>query len=248
MKKWLIAIGMTVCLLGLTACGQKEEPTYIANADALTEVQGNLEMIQSVVEMGAVDELVAQAEAYGMDGQVYKSACDSWANAVDDIGAVNGFGQVLSNSIELNAIGAPVKGTFEVELLGSKHDAIIEIVYEHGELTAITTNVNYSFGEKMGKAGLNTLLGMGTVFCVLILISLIISAFNLIPKVQALFAKKPAAASPVEKSVDQAIAQIVENEELSDDLELVAVISAAIAAYEGTSSDGYVVRSIRRAR
>jgi len=32
----------------------------------------------------------------------------------------------------------------------------------------------------------------------------------------------------------------------SDDLELVAVITAAIAAQEGTSTDGFVVRSIRR--
>ena len=47
--------------------------------------------------------------------------------------------------------------------------------------------------------------------------------------------------------MDKAIAQIVENEELSDDLELVAVISAAIAASEGAAStDGFVVRSIRR--
>ena len=50
-----------------------------------------------------------------------------------------------------------------------------------------------------------------------------------------------------EKAVDNAVAQIIENEEQSDDLELVAVIAAAIAASEGAAStDGYVVRSIRR--
>ena len=43
-----------------------------------------------------------------------------------------------------------------------------------------------------------------------------------------------------------AAAPVVE-ENLVDDLELVAVIAAAIAAYEGTSADGLVVRSIRRA-
>ena len=38
-------------------------------------------------------------------------------------------------------------------------------------------------------------------------------------------------------------------EDLTDDLELVAVISAAIAASEGAvTTDGFVVRSIRRAR
>jgi len=34
---------------------------------------------------------------------------------------------------------------------------------------------------------------------------------------------------------------------LMDDKELVAAITAAICAYEGTSSSGFVVRSIRRA-
>ena len=48
--------------------------------------------------------------------------------------------------------------------------------------------------------------------------------------------------------VDNAIAQIVSNEEenVEDDLELIAVITAAIAASEGTSTDGLVVRSIRK--
>ena len=49
--------------------------------------------------------------------------------------------------------------------------------------------------------------------------------------------------------VENAISQIVTAEEESDetdDLELVAVITAAIAASEGTSSDGLVVRSIKR--
>ena len=41
-------------------------------------------------------------------------------------------------------------------------------------------------------------------------------------------------------------AATVAEEELADDLELVAVISAAIAAYTGSSTDGFVVRSIKR--
>lgn len=93
---------------------------------------------------------------------------------------------------------------------------------------------------------MNTLLGMGTVFVVLILISLIISLFGFIPKIQAKLSKenvntvKPAAPVP---------APVVVEEELSDDLELVAVIAAAVAASEGASStDGFVVRSIRARR
>ena len=50
---------------------------------------------------------------------------------------------------------------------------------------------------------------------------------------------------PVATNAPVATPTVVEEEE--DDTELVAVIAAAIAAYEGsTNTDGFVVRSIRR--
>lgn len=104
-------------------------------------------------------------------------------------------------------------------------------------------------GEAMAKAGLNTLIGMGTVFLVLILISLIIYCFNVIPKIQGAFAKNKAAgqaAMEVTAAV-QAPAEEQAAADETDDLELVAVIAAAIAASEGAvSTDGFVVRSIIR--
>lgn len=101
----------------------------------------------------------------------------------------------------------------------------------------------------MGKAGLNTLIGIGVVFIVLILISLLISCFSLINKAeQAIKNRKENKAAVAAAGMDNTIAQIVqkEEEELVDDLELVAVISAAVAAYTGSSTDGFVVRSIKK--
>ena len=96
---------------------------------------------------------------------------------------------------------------------------------------------------KLADAGINTLLGMGTAFAVLILISLIISLFPMIGKI----GKKQPAPAPAKTAAPE----VVEEEDLSDDEELVAVIAAAIAAYEGSTSasgDGFVVRSIRKRR
>ena len=45
--------------------------------------------------------------------------------------------------------------------------------------------------------------------------------------------------------VDEKAVLAIEDEEV-DDLELIAVITAAIAAQEGTSTDGFVVRSVKR--
>lgn len=102
-------------------------------------------------------------------------------------------------------------------------------------------------GEAMAKAGLNTLIGMGTVFVVLILISMIINGFAVIPKLQKAFSKK----ADEGQSVKENTAPVVQAEEPAvdetDDLELVAVIAAAVAASEGAAStDGFVVRSIIR--
>lgn len=94
-----------------------------------------------------------------------------------------------------------------------------------------------------GKALMNTLIGMGTVFLVLIFISFIISLFKYINQADT---KKPIEAAPIPPAP---VIETVEEpeEELADDTELVAVITAAIAAYAGTSSEGFQVRSIKRA-
>ena len=103
-------------------------------------------------------------------------------------------------------------------------------------------------GEAMAKAGMNTLIGMGTVFFVLILICLIIYCFNVIPKIQGAFAKNKTAGQAVKEEIPVAVqAEEPAAVDEPDDLELVAVIAAAIAASEGAvTTDGFVVRSIIR--
>ena len=103
-------------------------------------------------------------------------------------------------------------------------------------------------GERMEKAALNTLIGMGTVFIVLIIIIGVISLFKFILMIQDRLAKKNAG-NVQESGVSAAtqMSNVQEDTDVSDDLELVAVIAAAIAASEGAASaDGFVVRSIRK--
>lgn len=109
-------------------------------------------------------------------------------------------------------------------------------------ITDVGVDLVYTLGEKMEKAALNTLMGMGTVFGVLIIISLIIYAFRFINDLQNIGKKKKTEETAV---VTNAV-EVVEETTLTDDFELVAVISAAIAASEGTSTDSFVVRSIHR--
>lgn len=118
----------------------------------------------------------------------------------------------------------------------------ISITFKNGE-----EEKQVSLGSRMANAGLNTLIGMSTVVVILLIIMFFIYLFKFIPKLQEKFANR-GKKNETEVAVDNAIAQITENEESVDDLELVAVITAAISAQTGLSSDGFVVRSIRKAK
>lgn len=99
-----------------------------------------------------------------------------------------------------------------------------------------------SRAEVMKTAGINTVMSMAIVFAVLILIAALIGCFIFISKAQNATKKEaPAVASAI------TVAAPVVEEDVTDDLELVAVIMAAIAAASGgENTDGLVVRSIRR--
>ena len=109
--------------------------------------------------------------------------------------------------------------------------------------------------ELMKEAGLNTLLGMGMTFLVLISLSLIISVFGKVlsgtgkKKAAPSGAKKapapaPAPAAAVTKSAPAAEKSAVNPE---DDPVLIAVITAAVAAYESGEVAPEVVAAIAAA-
>ena len=252
MKKWLLVLGMITCMFGLTACGKQEEKADLLTTQEAEQFAENyVTVISQVVAQQSEDNYIAYLEQSGMDASVFKSAFESWKSASEDMGNYVEIVEVTENSMEkedVEGTSYAVNGVVTVKVKGELRNADMEIVYEDGMPLSVTTNVEYTFGEIMKKAALNTLLGMGTVFIVLILISLIISCFGAIPKIQSKFAKKPLQETAQKTVAGSTAKQVVESEELSDDLELVAVISAAIAASEGASStDGFVVRSIRRA-
>ncbi len=177
---------------------------------------------------------------------IYEKAISSYLKAEEENGTPTGLVDGFAY--------APAEDGFTVTATLVTDVRNVEMVVLYDEdmyITSVSFNPVYTFGENMEKAALNTLLGMGTVFAILILIMLIISSFSLISKFEKAAAKKKEkkAAKAKGDAVDNTIAQIIEKEEteLADDLELVAVISAAIAAYEGsTSTDGFVVRSIKK--
>ena len=238
MKKLLLVLGMITCMFGMTACGAavEEVDNYgITEAQAFEYAEGLIVTMDEVVAAG-------QVEQYKSDNVIY-TALTNYEKSLADMGdyqSVTDHEIVYDDGILMN-----------ITVQGSLRPAVVEIMMdEELNLTSISTNVTYSFGEVMTKAALNTLMGMGTVFAVLILIIFLISSFALIPKIQEMFSGKK---EDKKAATDKVVEQIIKNEEfayedVTDDAELVAVIAAAIAAYEGGSASDYVVRSLKRRR
>lgn len=215
-------------------------------------------MTTALIEAGSIDEVLANYNnielgdvyastyaqysgdsSFSCEGKGIRSALTSFESGLETLGAITELGEASSVvDDDTIIVTIPAKGELA--------DGSVELIFTNDiylTLTACTLNLNETLGDLMVRAALNTLIGMGTVFIVLILISLIIACFGFIPKIQAKFAKKEE--TPVAVPVQTAVVE--EEEELADDTELVAVIAAAIAAYEGTSTEGFRVRSIKRA-
>lgn len=255
-------ICLICCIIGLTACGGEEtlteaQQTKKKAAEVLSErwvsrfandlcKDSSIKVEDYTPE--EVEYLFLEGLKLHVDGNAVQKAVASFHSGLDVIGEVTGTGEAKVK-FDGNQI------VVELEVQGEKKDAVAEIILSNDmflKLESASLNPTISFWPLMAKAGLNTLIGMGTVFVVLILISLIISCFGIIPKIQAAAAKRREAKQTAEQAagIDNAVAQIAAREEGSgeaDDLELIAVIAAAIAAGEGAASaDGFVVRSIRR--
>lgn len=267
MKHKTLVLGvMLSCLLGLTACGTEVKSNTVEgsrySSDIFTQesLKGFAESLednnfegwylQGITPDNFESNLYFDIALNSTDEryEVLASGYDSWYKALDDLG-YNSV-ETLANDIFVKEVNYEVNKDDELVvnavLQGTKHTADMEIyLTNRGEVTDIGVTVNKSTAEKLENAGLNTLLGMGMAFTILILISLIISLFPM------LFGgnkkKKESDKEITQKAMDNTINQIAEQEDLSSDAEIVAVIAAAIAAYEGSAgTDGFRVRSIRK--
>ena len=168
----------------------------------------------------------------------------SWQTSKDELGAKK------DSNGETTVTFKDDQYTVTVPLKFEKAEANFVYVFDsQGTPTSMSVDVQYGMGKTLQRAGLNTLMGIGTVFVMLVLLSLLISLFRFIPNPEAKKAAeaKAAKAAKEAEAADAAPVQAVE-ENLADDGELVAVIAAAIAAAEGTTTDGFVVRSIRKVK
>lgn len=98
---------------------------------------------------------------------------------------------------------------------------------------------NVSTSERLTEGVTALISGMGAVFLILVLISTIISLFKFLKAGEITHEHK-------EARINAVVETQLEEEPEEDPMELIAVITAAVAASLGTTTDRLQVRSFRR--
>lgn len=259
MRKRIIAVlCICMCVLGLAACGT-DPKSVDYNGKTYAELEEyaktTWEGIKSM-DLSQMEPIVAEIDAMSEAERIALMKANegleenyllikSWIAVSKEAGTY-----VDIDSFSVTKTGKTT--TTELLVKFDKRSVMMSIVYKNRDMSVETTTVElvYTTGEKMQKAALNTVMGMGTVFVMLIIICLIISLFRFIPVLEDKLKNRKAdgqeKAAVGTQPTAAAIPEAAISEAETDNLELVAVIAAAIAASTGQSTDDFVVRSIKR--
>ena len=227
--KYLYLCLFVFIIIALCACGKKvpEDISSMLTSDA----ESFLHELYKMDEGELIQESM-NAQQYGQP--VIAEGINSFITTKESVGDLVSIDKIAT---------AYEDGNYVVKLYYSgtlgKAEFAIGISEETNNLVAVSFLPRYSLAEKMEKAALNTILGMGTVFIILIFISFLEN------KLKSKKNAKPVVNDIVENSEPQ---NTENHESLVDDLELIAVITAAIAEFSNTDASNLIVRSIKRVK
>ena len=223
-----------------------KEPAAVTGDGLFTTYYGAYEqqieqVLSSLSDM--TDEQISAAIRAGSKGSVIIATWDSVREDLGKFLGVSSYDVDESDSVltyvldaqyeDADAVGSKVKVRYAIDMTGREEETV-------------NWDVKETIGRSVRKAGLNTLIGLGIVFVVLMFLTFLIGQIHWIPDILNGRKKKEEAAAPAAPAPAPVPAAVEESVDETDDLELVAVISAAIAASEDVPADGFVVRSIRR--
>lgn len=265
MKRVAAAVVMAACLVSLSACAASQEqtksglPAISTQGAPIDDSMAQSLKLSAVQSLGnSVEQLVIQETLNDARGDRESAALYRGQIEVrKEMGSIKGFDLEHAAAVFLKdgsyTVTVPVyfaKGS--MEYVWNQNIATQEVKAEFTRLGS-REEEGKSIGALMETAGVYAAIGIGTVFVVLVFISLLIFCFKFIHKWEQAYKEAKAIPDfgpvPVKAEAgDGNGGALAEGGNLAGDPELAAVITAAIAAYEGSSGNGLVVRSIRRVR
>lgn len=237
MKKIIAILCMFTLVFSTLLYTSAETKSY--NGYTADDLKSNSESLYTSLSSFSQEEIDQYIKS---EDSITSQAVQSWANIKDEIGDFIAIGDFAIEESE-DVI------TTKLSIDYTQKDITLTVVFDENlTVLSILLEKENTIAEKMGRAGLNTIMGMGTVFVILIFITFLISLFKYIRKWEENGKSKNGNQKLEEEVEDKKPTVEVEvlEQNLVDDLELVAVISAAIASATDTSVDGFVVRSIKR--
>lgn len=244
-KNWkkLVSLLLTLtCVLVMSAvtvfAETKSTPAYLPVEE--TTLNNMLTTSESLI-----DELCGYGEdelesLKASDYQFTVRAVEAWQETRDELGALVSYDtEAATYEVDGDFVTCTIPAEFE------KNPATVRVFWNMNseQATDMTFTVESSKSVLIGEAGMNTIVGLCTVFAVLIFLILVIAMFG---KIGGSKPEKKAAAPAPKAAPAPAVQETVEE----DDAEIQAVIAAAIAMYEEetgrSGGDGYVVRSVRK--
>ena len=237
MKQWFrkaaLCFALALSVLTLAACGNSSKDTVEPidpSVKSALEEQAKQYAEQSIYTLSDAEIETQIKSAYKTKDEITYNGLTNYLNDKDRLGAFV--------SVD-DAVASKTEDGYSIEINSTFENRTLKVTLGLNELTGKTTEMtfepHYSLAEQMTDAGANLLVGMGTVFCVLIFIAWVISMFKYISvfekkmKGKKAPAEAPKAAAPAPKAAAPAPAA------KQDDV-MQAVIAAAIAAYEADTA------------
>lgn len=240
--KYLYLCLFVIVALVLSACSKEKDSASEIPAEVVSGLSDQAEgFLRQVYNMDDIT-LTQAIQSVRQQGQLnFASGLENFKKTRKEVGDLV---SIESTDVSKTDSGYMVKIAYS----GKDREANFTIEFDKtlSQISSFSVTPKYSLGENMKKAALNTVLGMGTVFIILIFISFLISLFKYINIFENKLKNRDTAKVLIKAEEAEEIKE--ESENLKDDLELVAVITAAVSEFSNTDASNLIVRSIKRVK
>ena len=174
--KYLILSLFMIVMLALSACGKKADANNSIPEDVSNQLPVQAESL--LKQLYGMDDIELEQVIVGVEQNGQTAFAEGVKNFKSTKELVGDLVSIDDTKVSLSEGNYVVKVDYSGE--NRKSELTLGFDSKTNQVSVFSITPKYSVMENMEKAALNTLLGMGTVFIILIFISFLISLFKYI--------------------------------------------------------------------